>query len=773
MKSVNLEWMLALLLILIASAAAPSFAQDEPVEFDPDEMIAVAIQDGGIPLNDFLLYASQKTGKVFVIGPKAAAVLQGGRSKTVQITNTVAVKRSEFFETFKAILKANDLHVFPIANPDANMYLVEDLSNNASKGEAKTRARFVPYADLIEDDSWQYRTEIISTVINFKHMDASRAKTDLQQIVNTREAGAITTIPAVNSIIVTEFAPTVYHVARMLALMDEEEARFELFFEKIRLDHADPEEMQAILADLLDAEGGGNDLFGGNAQNRNQRNAAGGGAVRKAPAAKIIPDPRTQSLIVYAVDEDLKKIKELIARLDEEVKEVVPDIYRYQLAHAIAEEVSETLNEVVEASGNNRFNNNRNAGNRGQNQGGGVAFQEQEIIIVPEPHTNSLLIRASATQYAWLKKLIGDIDIRLPQVLIEAAIVELSEDFNDAFGVELGYLDLADDPQAEITRGFGFTGFGLTDFVDQDGDGIPELRLPSLEGLASGGFTGGIFQFPGFQVPFILNMIGNDNRSNLLSIPSVLTNDNGSATITVSESQTTTTSSLSGGGVSQGGFGGFEEAPLTLNISPHISADDYLRLNIELLVENFTGTERTVNGQVIPAPKTSREVIASVTVPNEATVVLGGLTQRLTTEDTQKVPFFGDLPLIGWLFRNSNTTEAKTTLYLFITPHILKDENFEDLFDVTYVRELEVQALMGNHVNLFDKNFAENQRRREAEAEAANAAGNRAGAVPVEPDLLDMPRYRSPTEHVGSGDKSENDGSGDDDEAGGGDDSGS
>jgi general secretion pathway protein D len=754
MKSLKTDWVLALALAcMLGGLPAVGWAQPDPAEepptetdsaeaptLDPDEIIVIAIQKDGIPLSDFLQHASQQTGRTFVIGPKADAVLKAGRSKSVQITNAIEVRRVDYFDTFKAILKANELHVFPIGNPETGLYLVEDLSNNASKADAKTRAEFVPYDELMADASWQYRTDIISTVIEFKHMAEARAKTDLQQIVNTREAGAITTVPEVNSIIVTEFAPTVFHVARMLKLMDQSEARFELIFEKLRLVHADPEELQPILADLLETEDG-DGLFGGAQQARASR-ARGGvssGAAKK-PSPKIIPDSRTNSLIVYAVEEDLTAIKDLVEKLDEEVKEVVPDIYRYQLKHAVAEEVAETLNEVVEAStGSRRLSSARSAGARSQQTAGG-GYVEQEIVIVPENHTNSLLIRASGTQYAWLQKLLEDIDRRLPQVLIEAAIVELAENFSEAFGVELGYLDLADDPNAEITRGFGFTGFGITEFIDQDGDGIPELRLPSLENLASGGFTGGIFRFPGFQVPFILQMIAGDNKSNLLSIPSVLTNDNGSATITVSESQTTTTSSLSGGGVSQGGFGGYEEAPLTLSISPHISADDYLRLDIELLVENFTGTEREVNGQVIPAPKTTREVLASVTVPNGATVVLGGLTQKQATEDRSKVPFLGDLPLVGFLFRNTQSTERRSTLYLFVTPHILKDEKFEDLFDITYQSELEVQALVGDAVNLFDPAFAENQRRREAEARrSAPRPGER-------PDLLDIPRYRSPSE---------------------------
>jgi len=730
MSSHGLAWGLALLLGLVLCIPSRAQEADDGAELDPEEVITIAIQEDGIPIADFIDHASQETGKVFILGPKVIQQLETGRNRSVKITNRIRVKRKHYFETFKLILQTNDLFAFPAGDPEANLFIVEDLSNTAAKNAIKTRSSFVPEEDLEE---WRYKTDVISTVIDFEHMDASRAKSDLQQIVNTREAGAVTTIPGVNSIIITEFAPTVYYVAQMLKRMDLAEERFNLEFAKIRLDYADPEELQPIIADLLETE---DDLFGGT-QQRAPRGRTAASGVPKAPPAKIIPDGRTNSLIVYAIPEDLEQIRDLVNKLDEEVKTPIPDIWQYQLKHAVADEVAETLNEVVEAStGSRRLSGRTQTGQRSQQ--GVTGFVDQQIVIVPEDHTNSLLIRASGTQYQWLAELLEEIDRRLPQVLIEAAIVELSEDFSTSFGVELASLDLADDPNADITRGFGFTGFGITDFIDQDGDGIPELRLPSLDSLASGGFTGGIFRFPGFQVPFILNAIGTDNQSNLLSIPSVLTNDNASATITVSESQTTTTSSLAGGGVSQGGFGGFEEAPLTLSISPHISADDYLRLDIELLVENFTGSEREVAGQVIPAPKTTRELLASVTVPNNATVVIGGLTQKLITEDRTKVPFLGDLPLIGALFRNTNKSERKTTLYLFVTPHILEDETFDDLYDLTYQRELEVEALIGDNINLFDPQFQAKKTRRKAL--------ERAGLAPTERDLLDIPRYRSPTE---------------------------
>lgn len=139
-----------------------------------------------------------------------------------------------------------------------------------------------------------------------------------------------------------------------------------------------------------------------------------------------------------------------------------------------------------------------------------------------------------------------------------------------------------------------------------------------------------------------------------------------------------------GSGLAQGGFEGLVDAPLRLAISPHISDDDYPRL--------------------------------------------GALTQKRITEGRTKVPFLGDLPLVGALFRSTSRDERKTTLYLFVTPHILKDPEFTDLRDLTYRRELEVEALVGEDVSLFDPDFQRRKQRRLPASSRATAASANASA---------------------------------------------
>lgn len=723
-RSALLFALLAALVLLATRSAANEGAGGAAERALPQpsrhDMIDIVLHEDGVSLDVFIDKFSQWMDHVLVIGPNARSAIAGGKAKTIEITNAISIPRSDVFETFKAILQAHNLAVFEIARPGANIYLVDDLTSSMSKGGAQSRAPVVPVQEILDDPEWRLRNTIVTTVITLAHMDVAQAKTEVSQLIKGRGAGTIIPVPAAQSIIISEFAPTVYHIAQMLSLMDKAESKLELVYDEIAVLHAQVSEIEPVLIQLL--EDPGQQRLLGTQRTRTSTAAAAG---RRHPAPKIVPNPRMNSLMVYCVRDDVRKIKELVARLDRPVQAVVPAIRQYELEHAVADDVAATLNELI--SETEALATGREAGGRTQQPAFGGSVEDDPIVIVPEPYTNSLLIRASVAQYAWLETVIQGIDQRLPQVLVEVAIVELAEDFASTFGVELGLLETPD--SGSSTGGFGFTGFGLSNII-QSGDGV--RRVPT----ATGGLVGGILRLDDFQTPLIINAIGSDNRSNLLSAPYIVTNDNTQAVIEAIESQVTTTSTLTATGNSQASSE-FAEAPLRLAITPHISSDDSLRLEIELQVNSFTGSQVVTSNGVFPAPKTSRNLSASVTVPDQATVVLGGVSQTINTEDQTKVPVLGDLPLLGSLFRTTTQTESKTTLYLFVTPHILDDHDFSDLIGQTQKRELEMAALTGDQTQCIDAYFAKKRQRGERDETTAQYAAP-----------FDVPRYRSPMRPV-------------------------
>ena len=262
--------------------------------------------------------------------------------------------------------------------------------------------------------------------------------------------------------------------------------------------------------------------------------------------------------------------------------------------------------------------------------------------MVADAETNSLLIAANRTRYEELQSLIERLDRRQDQVLIETALIELTgRDFLD-IGVELGFADV---PGVGESGGFGVTGFGLSTIQDSDGDGVPDLRVPTV----GQGVTAGIIDGDEFSIPMLVALVEEKRNSDVLNVPSVLVNNNSSATVSTLDEQPTTTITATGGGVggqTQENFNGYEEAGITMTISPSISASRYLRLDVYLEVSTFIGA---VQGP-IPPPRVTRTIETQINVPDGSTMVIGGIVVDNESTTRTQVPWIGDIPILGRLF---------------------------------------------------------------------------------------------------------------------------
>jgi len=403
-------------------------------------------------------------------------------------------------------------------------------------------------------------------------------------------------------------------------------------------------------------------------------------------------NPRTNSLLVMAMPEDMPSIKDLIARLDVDIVERERTYHVYPLENVAALETAETLNKFLQDAA--RMDQARGAQNQNQNRSGAGAA---EFVVVEDIQTNSLLIAASRSRYEELITLVKRLDQRQDQVLIETALIELSGRDILNIGVELG---LADIPGIGDNGGFGLTNFGLSTLADTDNDGIPDTKVPN----SINGITAGILDGDDFSMPVLLNLLEEKRNSNVLNVPSVLVNNNGNATVTTLDEQPTTTITASGGigGQTQENFANYESAGITMQISPSISASRYLRLGISLEVSTFIGA---IGGPVPPA-RVTRTIETTVNVPDGDTMVIGGIIVDNTNVTETQVPFLGDLPIIGRLFENKASTVDRTALYFFVTPHILQDVAFADLAEISYRKKLEAANTIGfERLRQIDPNF--------------------------------------------------------------------
>jgi len=692
-----------------ARPAAAGAAQEVPRIQDEGGVYVLNFaeeQGRGMKLIEFVKRCQEVTGLNLIVPKESQGVMA---QEELQMLGPKRVPKEDFYSFFQIIMFIHDFACVEVGPPGLSVIVIQNLNQQRQPGNIKQRAVYVAPEDL--DRYADQPATLITTVINLPNVEVRALSNSLRALLTDNNTQNMLPAGSSNSIVLTGFGSNIVQLASLLKLIDAasavETARAPVF-DRVPLEFASAQDVANIITELLQAKQ--------QAQMRlNQPRAVEGGMVDPARAqieSKIIVDARTNSLIVMALPEELPDLKDLIARIDTEVIEPERNYHVYALENVGSEELAETLTtflseaRAVTASSGGTGGRAPAAAGQASGTGGGST---DEVVVVAEPSTNSLLIAANKTRYSEVIDLVRLLDKRQDQVLIETALIELTgNDFRD-IGVELG---LADIPGVGSTGGFGLTSFGLSTLEDLDGDGVPDARVP---GFAEG-ITAGILDGDNFSLPFLVRLFQRVDSANVLSVPSILVNNNGSATVsTVDEQPTTTVTAFggAGGGQTQENFNGYQEAGISLTISPSISASRYLRLQISLEVSNFLGEQV---GSIPPA-RVTRRIDTVVNVPDGDTMVVGGVITNNSTETRRKTPFLGDIPLIKHLFQRSVDSEQRRTLYFFVTPHIMADRDFADLAELSYRKKLDASSVIGaERVRVIDPDFG--QRDVEPELEA-------------------------------------------------------
>ncbi len=627
----------------------------------------------GLSLKKFIHWASLALGKPFAWSPEATQITKD-ETRTVTLTEEMTVPDDELLDYVRTHLRVHDLALIPMGPPRSRFILIAPI-----KSAAFTRARKT-YVNVEDLEDYKDTYIPIMTTIHLEHVNVFKIQSQIQPLVRSSmevPGHGLFPLSSENAIVIIDFGPDAYNIARLIREMDRQGDRFERSMESIPLEHLSPGEMEAILAEILQED-----------HEQLQKDPRYAQRVdRIPPRAHIIPSDRAGNLVVYATKSDHEKIRALVSKLDVGAPVTTGDVLVYSLRNTVAGDIADTLKEIMNDTG-------RSTSRRGSGPGQAslsTRSGDERLIIVPDPGSNALLIRGPRSRIEEVVEIVKKLDIRKPQVLVEAAILELRHTDTLDLGVEVGAFDAKKNLE-DTTRPFGFTNMGLSSV------GLTETGLTRIPNVGSPGFVGGIFNGDGFLFPILVQAFQSKDNTNLLSMPSLLTNDNESATIRVMRSiPYTQLNQGAPGQVSTQSFKAFENAPIELTISPHISSEDYLRLDITFIVEVFGAG----GSPGIPPPKTGRTIITSVTVPDGATVVIGGLTLDEQIDATNQVPILGDIPLLGALFRSTEKIHNKNTLFLFLTPRILSDSEFNDLDEISQVKKAEAAAL-GGQIDLVD-----------------------------------------------------------------------
>ncbi|MCB9920144.1 MAG: hypothetical protein H6832_17215 [Planctomycetes bacterium] len=664
--------------------------QDEKIRLENGVVVFKVDENNGIPFLEFVKFAQKVTKKTFFIDKNQDPQLAQPDSEALKINllGPLRIEEDKFYDFFQTILFIKDWVCVPRGSGDSQF--VDLIYQGGPRGPSvKNGVRWVD-PENVRDFADQTGTFIVTTV-QLEYVNAQLASANLRQFFNDPK-GLLTLVPVggndQRSLMVSGFGPTVNTIVELLKRVDVADSKPEAKLRVIRLEHSAADDIQPILAELLSEK------------TRVAAQPAGNGNI--TPPEDLIPVkietiPNQNKLIIYAHEKTVRDIENMVAQLDTKSTNIDSNYHVYKLINTLAKEMREVLNDFITES--------TTAVQQAQSGGGGAAGgasagrREQKPVIRDDEKSNQLLISASRSQYEKIVELIRRLDQRQDQVLIEAALIELGTQDIERLGIELGLLDIGGN---KFTRPFGLTSFGLTNYEDTDGNGLPDTRLPDLENPLRG-LTGGIIASDDFAIPIVVNALKSDTQSNVLSIPSVLVNNNEDATIT-SKDSFPTTQSQAGNVTTQTNFGGYQDAGIDLKISPSISEGNYVKLNLRLEVSKFTGSFDST--AAVPPPKTIRTIETVVTMPSGSTMVFGGVIEDQSSETNDGIPLLKDIPLLGALFRSTETTKRKTNLYFFLTPHILSDEDFADLEEMTYRKKLEAARYIGNRrLKVLDPNW--------------------------------------------------------------------
>jgi general secretion pathway protein D len=643
---------------------------------------------------DVLEQASRWTCRNFVYTDEIA------RGKITLLSKT-PVTADEAYAAFLVALNSNNIAVYATGK-----YYKLIRTADAKKNP-------IP---LYTDDSRTPASEQpITKVIRLSFSDADQMRGIVSNFVSPQGADVVAIPP--DMLIVTDIGLNIRRIEKILGAVDRAGAGDLVRIVQVR--YAAAKDVADKINQIFQAQGragGRRTLVAGQpgAVARPGQPPAPAPALGVAPAtvevsvSKIIPDERTNKLIIIADEKSFQRILELIEQLD------VPTsgeggIHVVFLRNANAEELAQTLSNLAQGQARGRTPTPaapgvlpaaipgqpapaRPTGAPAPPGGATAELFMGEVKITADKAQNALLIQASASDFAAIQRLIEKLDLARRQVFVEAVILEVNLRNENQFGVgahgvvpftyngDTGVIPIASEPGRVSSLGVqnilaaaGLGGF-LTGFVGPVSAEASALglNLPSL-GL-------------------VIQALQSSSDVNVLSTPHLVATDNEESEIIVGQNvpfqagytptglqsllgattgATGTTTNLANLGGLSSLVAPIQRQPveLRLKIKPQINEGGNVRLLMDVQNEEIASTDAVLG------PTTSkRSVKTQIVARDQSTIVIGGLIQERSLRSIKRVPFLGSLPLLGWLFRDTITTKSKTNLLVFLTPYIIRDE---------------------------------------------------------------------------------------------------
>ena len=374
-------------------------------------------------------------------------------------------------------------------------------------------------------------------------------------------------------------------------------------------------------------------------------------------------------------------VSELIKAEEEEAKAIAQSVKLaplqteyIQLSYAKAADIEKLITQGKNSgSGNSSSGSNNNADPLGDSVG---SLLSPRGTVSTDPRTNTLIINDTSQKIDQIRKMVDLLDVSVKQVMIEARIVSASTDFTKEMGVKWGVLSQGITNNSNLLVGGSDTTLWNLREPEKDSDlggykytiERPDNLNVDLGAVTPGAsrIAFGLISLSDFMLDLELSAVQADGYGEVISTPKVMTADKQTAKIE-SGSQVPFSSST-GTGANATPKIEFKDVVLSLDVTPSITPDGKVQMNLDIKKDSIAGV--TPQGQFY---FNKNMVNTNVLVNNGETVVLGGIFEQENLNKQTKVPFLGDLPYVGKLFRRDSKTENKRELLIFVTPRIVND----------------------------------------------------------------------------------------------------
>jgi len=594
-----------------------------------------------------------------------------------------------------------EIRIFTLRHADAAQLatiLTDALTNQpkALTGESAQRAQLLRFIEQMPDG---------------KKLMATALKRGVQ----------ITSVPRTNSLLVQAPVETMALLARLITALDTTDPRA-AEIRVFTLTNAEAVQMATVLTELFRLQ-----LASG--QRKSARYTLATTQPAGAPAAvfgsaeqdalSITVDQRTNSLLVCGTRENVDLVGGVIRELDAYPAEDRQTML-YRPRNAQAADIQTALRQFLDQE------RQRITSTLGANAVGAAhQLLAREVSIQAEPTTNTLLISGSPRFFKTIASLVAELDQPLPQVLVQVLLAEVTLDDTTELGFE---------------------------WQVNANPGSKKISLGTNFGLKADGFN---FTVSAGDLSLMLRALQSQGRLEVLSRPQILAADNEQAEISIGQRVPYVTASR----VTEGGTTvntiQYQDVGIILQVTPRISPDGFVKMVVAPEISSISDATVEISENLNATIINRRSADTTVTVQDGHTVVIGGLITNKVQNIEEKVPFVGDLPLLGALFKTSKAVKERTELLVILTPHILRTPTDADLLANKQIRSLQLakgihaDSSIGELLNPLGDVTPLEIKRLEADAAGAKSAGQILPIVvpPITPEApRDGKRIDTPAE---------------------------